>query len=751
MSGVPILAGVMRRGNVVPALRAVGQLVLLLAGLSGAALPGPVAQVWDSVMVTNVDSVSAATSGWAGPVSDARPGIHVFARPLVEHSGYATISQLAGITPGLAAIAGPYGQDLLVSRGGAARLGGRQILMIDGIPINSCLDRSVPLGQELPLLFADRIEIQTGPEALLHGDGALDGFINVVSSRPTAEGVRANAQMGIGLEAGTPADIDRQAREALVHRNRWGGFDIAKWGAAGVAARGPGKEMTFAFGYHAREASLAYGQPLSASADADESDSIWGPYKNDQVSYFGHFDGRLTEGLLNGAGLGFIGLYRETGYGLGWLPQTGEPSVSNSLKAATVIPYFRFDRRLNGRLTMNSCALWNYSRDNGWQENDAGCWAPADSNGVATYNFAVADFNLKASCTVDSVGPLSIIAGVDFDKQRIDSALSWITQPQNNNGPSTGDSLPICRGALYTYSAFVMTRGVVPLLRGLIATAGLRMDNANWRGTVWHQLLPSADVVLKATPALNVKFAYAAGFMAPTLRSYAWNTMKRAAVEDYNRDFGQNLHLAALHPELQHTLQGGISFDKGRLSAAATIFYSIGGNRIERNQVFGASLPVFEQNSRSIVYGRGGELQLRWRPLDCLQTTAGLDYARSRGWYGVNDFLPSGTIATSDTSIGDIHPAASGIRGYLCVDYTAPQGLQSFVTFRSVRPAPYLDLPREPDVFLLDLNFTQPVDDVFSISLSCANVLNHQYYSFRGAVPGANRTIGLSVRTALFP
>jgi outer membrane cobalamin receptor len=687
------------------------------------------------------DSSAATTSGWASLAQDTGRSLVVIDQTTIRRTGYATLAELSFMAPGLYPVTTAADNSVIVSRGSPAGKGDHQVVMIDGIVVNNSLNRHAPVDRELSLVLADRIEMSSTAAALFHGDKSINGLIAIVTAAPATDGISSHADMGAGFESGTPDDIDNSASEALLHQNLFGSFTISRWGNGDVAARKNGRELQIAFGYYQREASLEYGRLLNESTGAYAPTALSAPFKNNETTYFGRVQGRVTEGVARGLGFGAISLSRETGFGISWTPEVLKPSVSNNFTTLSIIPYLRFDRDLTRRMQLNLAVALNYGSEKGWNENDAGNWAPFDTNGVSAYGLATNHLSADGRLTYAISDAVNLIAGLALSRTKFDSSEVWLHQSNWFFGPNGADSAVTSPDRQITYAAFLAARGVVPLLQGLTLTAGVRSDNTVWHGANTYLVLPSASATLALGRGLGVRAKYATGFVNPSIQELAWNDALTAQAASA----GISAQPATLQPEMVHMLEGSVEYADSRVTALVTPYYTIGRNRIEKNFRQDAGTPAFTRNSRGVTHTRGCDTRLTWRVTAGLHATVGADVCHSDGAYGADDFGPDGRITASDTIIDNIVPNAPQVKGYCCLDYTAPFGLTTFLAFKGIRPALYTTRVREPETWLLDLNLTQPIGGIMVIGVKISNLLNHQYYFFRGAVPGPNRTISLSI------
>ena len=72
-------------------------------------------------------------------------------------------------------------------------------ILVNGIPVKPYMTNGMPIGAQLPIQQADRIEVIYGPAAALYGADAATGIINIVienSDRP----IFTNASLHLGTQ-----------------------------------------------------------------------------------------------------------------------------------------------------------------------------------------------------------------------------------------------------------------------------------------------------------------------------------------------------------------------------------------------------------------------------------------------------------------------------------------------------------------------------------------------------------------------
>jgi outer membrane receptor protein involved in Fe transport len=755
-------AGAAAWGRLQPALAGLAVALLCSSGLAAEADSAEADLSLDRYYKTIslselIDMKTVVASAREERTSDAPGAVTAYADQDIERFGYRTLVQLADLTPGYASLIDKDGNARLETRGGLGTGNEKHLILIDGIPVNHARGNRAPGQQELPLLFAQRVEFLRGPASALYGLGAFNGVINIVPKALPHDGAIQEVRMGVGLESGTRLDGEQLKREWVLHRNQWGEYNIAKWFNANSVVRSDGKEFQLGYGYYSRAASMKYGLMMNWQTMERDTSVHYGPNANDGMAQFGRIQARLTDGPLAGAGLGCIALYRENGYGMSWTQSTAIPSVSNFVRWVTIVPYVRFDRALTNKVHLQSYAKFNFSQERGLQANTFGWWAPVDTAGLFQFDVAADNFEFKATCDWSLAEQVGIIAGVNFDMRGQDSARTY-SKMAAGQWSGYPNFIRLYNGTAYTYSGFLQAHGELPLLNGLRLTAGVRSDNGNLQGNTYNNFSPRCAAVLRIMDYLNFKAMYATALKAPGQDNYSTNQEQLPDLEKFNRENHTNFQLRTLRPENIRTFETNLTFSMNTVYASASGFYNIITDAIE-HRVWWTSglsnLPELDQNVNYTMYATGGELELRYAPWQFLRLWAGGSYTRTYANFKAGDTLPPDRkVALADTTIDYVIGEIPAGKSYLGVNYTAPWGMSVSAALKSIWKTTKLKLSTGLPLFypgysLLDLTLQQPVGEYLVVELGVNNLLNEQYfYGDNGIqVPGDNRSISLSVNS----
>jgi len=92
---------------------------------------------------------------------------------------------------------GIFGKSVVGVRGIVSNEPGRQLTLIDGVPINKTDGGGVNWNRIITS-DVEHIEVLKGPGASIYGNNAMGGIINIVTKRPVKEGVDANVKLNYG-------------------------------------------------------------------------------------------------------------------------------------------------------------------------------------------------------------------------------------------------------------------------------------------------------------------------------------------------------------------------------------------------------------------------------------------------------------------------------------------------------------------------------------------------------------------------
>ena len=90
--------------------------------------------------------------------------------------------------------------------------GSRVLVLIDGHPqYANIFDH--PIGDAYQTMMADRVEVVSGPAAVLYGSNAMGGVVNIVTRKMTDDGVHTNVSASAGSYGSVQAEVSNQVRQ----------------------------------------------------------------------------------------------------------------------------------------------------------------------------------------------------------------------------------------------------------------------------------------------------------------------------------------------------------------------------------------------------------------------------------------------------------------------------------------------------------------------------------------------------------
>jgi iron complex outermembrane receptor protein len=102
---------------------------------------------------------------------------------------------------------GIFGKSVVTMRGVVSSEPGRQLTLIDGVPINKSDGGGVNWNRIITSNI-DKIELVKGPGSSIYGSNAMGGTINLISKRPLKKGLNANAKAYYGTYNTMGADFN---------------------------------------------------------------------------------------------------------------------------------------------------------------------------------------------------------------------------------------------------------------------------------------------------------------------------------------------------------------------------------------------------------------------------------------------------------------------------------------------------------------------------------------------------------------
>lgn len=485
------------------------------------------------------------------PIFDAPGMVSSYSNTYLQHSGYYTLGKLADITPGYSSTYA-FGERGFGTRGihVSAFNNNRHLVLVDGIPVNHARANKAPTEEELPLLFANRVEFLRGPASSLYGNGAFYGVINVIPQIPETNGTEFCSRMGFGTE-----QLNRQVIATTAHRSD-----------------------NYIF-----QASASYYEKLASETfvgiPIDSNHLYW----DDRLAIFLSGSYELTQGPLNGFGAGVVYMSRNTGLGEHWSKDFSHEL--NNLKWTTFIPYLKYRRSFNEQISTNAYFKYNQSTENGTfvPFNDS-LLEIHDGTGSVLNNYLAIIDNYEFFADIQWENPIvDVIFGYNVDwrfRKGIsddpnskynddnggygyhviaDSAFPYLYQPELGK-----------KSVRYTTnSVFLQLDKDLPVLEGMLLTGGVRGDFGIAGEEEYSQWSPRISLVQRILPDLNLKAQWATAFAAPGLKE----------VELNNETISQNPNLEPqivnLEPETFSSIEVGVVYHPKLSVKSHELFFQV--------------------------------------------------------------------------------------------------------------------------------------------------------------------------------
>lgn len=519
-------------------------------------------------------------------IFDAPGIISSYSNDEIQSLGYYTLKELGNITPGYST-SYLYGEQGFETRGvmTSSFNNNRHLVLVDGIPVNHCRANKAPIGEELSLFSAERVEFLRGPASALYGTGAYYGVINIIPYIPQFKGTEFHSRLGFGSSI--------QERKADVF----------------VTHKGSMNEYYSAVTYYQNEAAGYY-----TGTSSNENHLYWDDTK--ALSFQGRF--RLCEGSLQGFGAGGYYFKRSSGLGEHWIGDFSHEL--NDLKWETFITYLRYDRDVTDLLKIDTYLKYNRSTETGWfTPFSREAYLNFDGTGELLYNYEVPINDYEYNLTLDyNTSNITITGGINYDwKYQVgaDEGSSFYVVSTDSGGPYIIEETPIKRSSDYTTaSLFIQVSGEVPLLKGLLLTGGVRNDIGKGGENNYSQLSPRLGAVQRFTDFLNLKLLYGTALLAPGIKEITLNEETLSSAPELASEVGE---LAA---ETFSTFEAGVVFHNSlktrknifNVKAELAGFYNRSLNEIKSVQFIAESKKENAFiNTNDTVTSRGVECELR--------------------------------------------------------------------------------------------------------------------------------------------
>jgi outer membrane receptor for ferrienterochelin and colicins len=600
----------------------------------------------------------------------------------IEKFGYYNLSDLANITAGYSSYS-IYGEKVFETRGQKAGSfnNNKHLLLVGGIPVNHARSYKASIENELPLLFASRVEFLKGPASALYGTSAFFGVVSVVPKTLVKPGSLVESKFSAG-------NVDGEKRVMV---NSLTATDE-------VASR-------ISLGFYEKEAS---------EASVGKTNSPLNRYWDDQRSIFMNIDYQIKTGELRGLSPGFLFMKKDGGLGESY-NENGESHQLNDTVWETTVPYVKFLRSLSDKVEIYSYAKMNYGKEKG----NSIYSASFPSNGVlaVSYESIVTDYEALGELRFKLSDRARLIAGLNFDtrKQEDESDGSYFyTTTTAPSGPyEFNDRFAEGTSHFDTYSAYTQYQQEFSVLKGLILTAGLREDfsRSSMLDQNNSQLSPRLNIVQKLDDKFNLKASYGTALRAPGIKEVQQND----EVMDRLNSSGQSSSIVSgqLKAETMSTFELGMTYNDSHYSASIVGFHNETRNSLDgvTRTVGGTSYNFFE-NSSGAIKANGMEFEIKYANSEKITAFANYAIAAAESSNG----NPIEDVPSQKINLGASHFHKGSFQ------------LNSTMVTRWVenyRTSDYSTKP--PGSVVVDLNFLWMLTKRLNLEYQIRNLFNQKY------------------------
>jgi len=657
-------------------------------------------------------------------IADAPGSISAYSNKDIEKLGYYTLGDLAKITSGYSGFKG-IGETTFETRGQKSDGfdNNKHLVLIDGIPYSHTRANKANADEDLPLFFAKRVEFLKGPGSALYGISAFSGVINIISKDLEENGVKVETKISAG------------------------NFDFKKRVMSNIFYKSDAGASRISIGYYGKDATR---QLLGDGKTPVDNNAV---YYDNVTSLFMNASHKITKGFFNGLGAGFIYSRKTGGLGDFWMEQQNQTYQFNELTWEQIVPYLRYERKLGEKFTLNSYLKGNMSTEKayvgGYQQTfSAGTGSPA-----SMYNIRVFDFEAMAEGRYSFTKKSNLIVGLNYvSRYGTGSPESYAYGINQNPGASfIQDPSIVPRTSDYrTYSAFTQYQHTLNFLKGLIVTAGVRIDLGRVYSAKdghvtnnYDQFSPRLAVVQKLTNELNIKLMYGSALRAPLIKEVGLN-------EEAKNNLANRPELASQVPNLKaeiiQSFEGAAVFTKEKFNLSATYFANQTQNALGK-------VPVgTDQVSGNIigqVLASGVEADINILPIKNIKFGANYAYAYASKPFSYTD--AAGNTVNERSQTGNV--PLSKINGTLTYSMFAPVKMSATVIVRTITGYSKGQRGNGPaytgtleGFTLVDFNYLIEITSNIGLELQLRNLLDTEYRtptfyeSGQLNIPGARRS-----------
>jgi len=523
---------------------------ICLTGLGFAQPADDLSDIFEMPLEDLLNLKVTSPSKQAVRLTDAPAVISVWQQQTITALGLETLADLSDITPGYSSYT-IFGERVFETRGQKAGSfnNNKHLLLVDGIPINHARAYKASAEEELPLFFADSVEMIRGPASALYGVSAFYGTVSITPQERKTNGSEIIARAGFGSN-----DNDTRAQATWLHRS-------------------PSGHSTVSGSWFQKDASAAQ------VGLADDPTHLFYDNRESAFAFASH---EIDSGALRGVKAGVMYLHKKSGLGEHW-DTFSHPQ--NELTWDILVLYAKYNRKVGSSGKVAGYVKHNTSTEIGHYAVDAAGSAFGDYD-ITVHNFeAQAEYHWQSDSFFDG------IVGLNYDQRHEDS---WVGLLPLVPMPGSAE--------FRTMSAFLQLQREFPVLAGLLLTLGARQDSGRAGDNEYDHLSPRLGLVQRLATGWTLKFLYGNALRSPGIKEIGLN--------DESMSTNPSLDLPSLVPETIDTIEAGLFHEHGPWLIGAAIFHNTTKDALDGTQVQGENVFV---NANGTTISRGFELDLKYR------------------------------------------------------------------------------------------------------------------------------------------
>ncbi|WP_297489200.1 TonB-dependent receptor, partial [uncultured Cetobacterium sp.] len=164
--------------------------------VSAMVVVGTIAQGEEVSSVKLKETVISTGEGFSTSIKDTAKNITVITSEEIAQKGIQTAGEALKGVSGITVRNMDGASPKIDLRGSGATAGANTILLLDGIPLNGLANYNI---NQIPIGEIERIEVIPAGGAVMYGDGAIGGVINIVTKAPENK----ESYGSLGLEVGS--------------------------------------------------------------------------------------------------------------------------------------------------------------------------------------------------------------------------------------------------------------------------------------------------------------------------------------------------------------------------------------------------------------------------------------------------------------------------------------------------------------------------------------------------------------------